>query len=240
VQHDLVRRASAEAAGTALLVAAVVGSGIAAQRLSPGDTGLQLLENAIATGAALVAIILTFGPVSGAHLNPVVTVVDRLLGGMTTRDSSVYVAAQIGGACVGAIVANLMFGLPAVELSTHARSSGALWFSEIVATFGLILVVLGASRSARGPMHAAVAVGAYITAGYWFTSSTCFANPAVTTARMLTDTFAGISPGSVPPFVVAQFAGGLAACALGRLWFPSVRATDLVVPHDPSTAGEIA
>jgi glycerol uptake facilitator-like aquaporin len=240
VHRELVRRASAEAVGTAFLVAAVVGSGIAAQRLSPGDTGLQLLENAVATGAALVALILTLGPVSGAHLNPVVTVVDRVLGGMTTRESGVYVAAQVCGGCAGAIVANLMFGLPAVEISTHARSSDALWFSEIVATFGLVLVVLGASRSARGPMHAAIAVGAYITAGYWFTSSTCFANPAVTTARMLSDTFAGISPRSVPPFVIAQFVGGLAACALGRLWFPGVRAAELVVPHDPSTAGEIA
>ena len=231
MDRELVRRASAEFVGTGVLVAAVVGSGIAAQRLSPGATGLQLLENSVATGAALVALILALGPVSGAHLNPVVTLADRLLGGMTTREASVYVGAQVFGACLGAVVANLMFDLPAVTLSTHTRSSGGLWLGEVVATFGLVLVVLGVSRAGRAST-AAFAVGGYITAAYWFTSSTSFANPAVTIARTLTDTFAGISPSSVPAFVAAQVLGALGAVALGRYWYPSLRAADLVVPHD--------
>jgi glycerol uptake facilitator-like aquaporin len=231
VGHDLARRATAEGVGTAFLVAIVLGSGIAAQRLSPADVGLQLLENSIATGAGLVALILAFGPVSGAHFNPVVTLADRLLGGTTTRDGAVYMVVQVIGACVGAVVANLMFDLPAVTLSTHTRSSGGLWLGEVVATFGLLLVILGVVRSGRASA-AAFAVGGYIAAAYWFTSSTSFANPAVTIGRSLTNTFAGIAPSSVPAFIVAQIAGALGAIALGHYLDPNLPAVDLIVPHD--------
>ena len=230
--HDLARRATAEFVGSALLVAIVVGSGIAAQRLSPGDLGLELLENAAATGAGLVALILAFGAISGAHFNPVVTMADRILGGMSTRDSGVYVAVQVAGACLGAMVANLMFDLPVVDLSTHTRSSGALWLGEAVAAFGLVLVILAVVRAGRADV-AAFAVGGYIVAAYWFTSSTRFANPAVTIGRMLSDTFAGIAPSSVPMFVVMQVLGALGAVALAQFLFPGVVAADLVVPHDP-------
>lgn len=228
---DLARRAGAEALGTAFLVAVVVGSGIAAQRLSPTDTGLALLENSVATGAGLVALILACGPVSGAHFNPVVTLADRLLGGLSTRDSVVYGVAQISGGCAGAVVANVMFELPAVTLSTHARSSPGLWLGETVATFGLLLVILGVVRS-RNAAAAPFAVGAYIAAAYWFTSSTSFANPAVTLARTLTDTFAGISPASAPAFIVAQVVGALLAVVVARMLFPNLPADDVVVPHD--------
>jgi arsenate reductase len=231
LNKDLARRATAEGVGAALLVAIVVGSGVYAQRLSPGDVGLQLLENSIATGAGLVALILALGPVSGAHFNPVVTIADRILGGITTRDAGVYAAAQIVGACGGAMVANLMFDLPAVTFSTHTRASAALWLGEVVATFGLLLVILGVVRSGRASA-AAFAVGGYIAAAYWFTSSTSFANPAVTIGRSLTDTFAGIAPGSVPMFVVMQVLGALAAVTLGGFLFPRIPATDLVVPHE--------
>lgn len=228
---DLVRRATAEGVGTALLVAIVVGSGIYAERLSPGNVGLQLLENSIATGAGLVALILALGPVSGAHFNPVVTLADRILGGTTTRDAGVYVVVQVIGACVGAMVANLMFDLPAVTVSTNTRSSSGLWLGEVVATFGLILVILGVVRAGRASA-AAFAVGGYITAAYWFTSSTSFANPAVTIGRSLTDSFAGIAPSSVPAFIVFQIIGGLAGVALGHYLNPNVPAADLIVPHD--------
>ena len=228
---DLARRATAEAIGAALLVAAVVGSGIAAQRLSPDDVGLQLLENSIATGAALVALILALGPVSGAHLNPVVTLADRVLGGIATADALVYMAAQVAGACVGAMLANLMFDLPAVTVSTHTRSSGALWLSEVIATFGLLLVILGVVRAGRTQV-AAFAVGGYVAAAYWFTSSTGFANPAVTIGRSLTDTFTGIAPSSVPAFVLAQIVGGLLAVVVARFLRPNLPAEDLVMPHD--------
>ena len=228
---DLVRRATAELVGTALLVAIVVGSGIAAQRLSPGNIGLQLLENSIATGAGLVALILAIGPVSGAHFNPVVTLADRILGGMTTNDAAVYIVAQTVGACAGAMIANLMFSLSAINVSTHTRSSGGLWLGELVATFGLVLVILGVVRAGRTGT-AAFAVGGYIAAAYWFTSSTSFANPAVTIGRALTDTFAGIKPSSVPAFVVMQLAGGVGAVVLAHYWYPSIPAADLVVPHD--------
>jgi arsenate reductase len=226
----LARRAAAEAVGTAFLVAVVVGSGIHAQRLSPDDVGLQLLENSIATGAALVALILAFGSVSGAHFNPVVTMADRVLGGMPTRDAGVYMTAQVVGACIGAMVANLMFELPAVELSTNDRASGAHWLAEVVATFGLVLIILGVVRAGRATA-AAFAVGGYIAAAYWFTSSTSFANPAVTVGRTLTDTFAGIAPEAVPGFVIAQIAGALLAIGLAVSIFPGVPATDLVIPH---------
>jgi len=231
MDRDLARRASAEAAGTLLLVAVVVGSGIAAQRLSPNNTGLELLENALATGAGLVALILAFGSVSGAHFNPVVTLADRILGGTTTRDGCVYVVAQVAGACAGCIVANVMFNLSAINVSTHARSSGALWFSEVVATFGLLIVILGVVRSGRTGL-APFAVGAYITAAYWFTSSTSFANPAVTIGRTLSNTFAGIKPSSAPMFIVMQLAGGLLAVFAALVWYPDLHADDIVVPHD--------
>jgi glycerol uptake facilitator-like aquaporin len=229
--RTLVRRAGAEAVGTALLVAIVVGSGIQAQRLAPGELGLQLLANSTATGAGLVALILAIGPISGAHLNPVVTLADRVLGGTTTRDALVYVGAQTAGACVGAMTANLMFGLAAVEISTDTRSAAGVWLGEIVATFGLLIVVLGVVRSGRS--HAvAFAVGGYIAAAYWFTSSTSFANPAVTIGRTLTNTFAGISPRSAPMFVVMQVVGALVAIALTRFWNPTLADADLEVPRD--------
>jgi arsenate reductase len=230
VEQDVLRRASAEAVGTAFLVAGVVGSGIAAQQLSPGNTGLQLLENAIATGAVLVALILALGSISGAHFNPIVTIADRLLGGMSTREAGIYVIAQVLGACVGAMVANLMFGLPLVTLSTQDRSSSGVWLGELVAAFGLLLVILGVVRAGKAQM-AAFAVAAYITAAYWFTSSTSFANPAVTIARTLTDTFTGIEPADVPAFIILQVIGGLAAVGLFRYWRPNLDAADLVVPH---------
>jgi glycerol uptake facilitator-like aquaporin len=233
VDRDLARRVTAEFVGTALLVAIVVGSGIYAQRLSPTDIGIQLLENSIATGAGLVALILALGPVSGAHFNPVVTMADRILGGTTTRDAGLYVVVQIAGACVGAMVANLMFDLPAVDVSTHVRSGSGVWLGEAVAAFGLLLVILGVVRAGRASV-AAFAVGGYIAAAYWFTSSTSFANPAVTIGRMLSNTFAGIAPESVPMFIVMQVIGALVAVALGLFLFPGIPATDLVVPHESS------
>jgi glycerol uptake facilitator-like aquaporin len=228
---DLARRASAEAVGTAFLGAVVVGSGIAAQRLSPGKIGSELLESSTATGAALVALILALGPISGAHFNPVVTLADRILGGTSTRDTVVYIIAQVIGACVGASVANLMFDLPAVTISTHTRSSSGSWLGEFVATFGLLLIILGVVRAGRASA-AAFAVGGYIAAAYWFTSSTSFANPAVTIGRTLTDTFAGICPRSAPMFILMQLLGASAAVVLGRFWNPHIHAADLVVPHD--------
>lgn len=216
---DLSRRLVAEGLGTGLLVVAVVGSGIAASRLSAGDVGLQLLENSLATGAALVGLILAFGAVSGAHFNPVVTMVDRLLGTATTRDSVLYVVAQFVGGCAGAVVANIMFELPAVQLATAERSSPALWLSEIVATLGLLLVIQGCVRSGRSDV-VAFAVAGWIVGAYWFTSSTSFANPAVTVARALSDTFAGIAPSSVPMFLVMQILGAAIAAGLIRLFYP--------------------
>ena len=216
-------------------MAIVVGSGIYAQRLSPANVGLQLLENSIATGAGLIALILALGPVSGAHFNPIVTMADRILGGTTSRDAGVYVVVQIVGACVGAMVANLMFDLPAIDISTNTRSSSGLWLGEVVAAFGLILVILGVVRAGRASV-AAFAVGGYIAAAYWFTSSTSFANPAVTIGRMLSNTFAGIAPSSVPMFIVMQVLGALLAVALGLFLFPGIPATDLVVPHESPEA----
>jgi arsenate reductase len=227
----LARKATAEAVGTALLVAIVVGSGIYAQRLSPDNVGLQLLENSIATAGGLVALILAFGSVSGAHFNPVVSLADRFFGGLTTRELAAYIPAQIAGACTGAIVANLMFDLEAINLSTRERATGGLWLGEIVATFGLLIVILGVVRSGRSST-APFAVAGYIAAAYWFTSSTSFANPAVTIGRTLSDTFAGIEPASAPAFIAAQLAGGIAAVALARFLFPDLPALDLIVPHD--------
>jgi glycerol uptake facilitator-like aquaporin len=231
MDRDLARRATAEGLGTGLLVAIVIGSGIYAQRLTPLDVGLQLLENSIATGAGLIALILALGPVSGAHFNPIVTMADRILGGTSTRDASVYVTVQIIGACLGAMVANLMFDLPAIEISQHTRSSSGLWLGEIVAAFGLLIVILGVVRSGRSSV-AAFAVGGYIAAAYWFTSSTSFANPAVTIGRMFSNTFAGIAPSSVPLFIVMQVLGGLLAVAVGVFLFPGLPAADLVIPHE--------
>jgi len=204
---SLARRAVAEAIGTALLVVAVIGSGISASRLSPSDLGVQLFENAIATGAALVAIILAFGPVSGAHLNPIVTAVEGARGRLPTIEVPTYVGAQIAGGIAGAVLANLMYSLPAVELSTNRRGGAGILLGEVIATFGLVLVVAGVGRLGRWTATAA-AVGAYIAGAYFFTSSTSFANPAVTIARSLSDTFAGIAPASVPPFVLMEVVGG--------------------------------
>lgn len=218
---DLTRRLAAEALGTALLVMAVVGSGIAASRLSSGDVGLQLLENAAATTGALIGLILMFGAVSGAHFNPVVSLLDRMLGTTTTRDTALYVVAQVAGGCLGAMLANVMFELPAVELSTHERSSGALWLSEVVATVTLLLLIQGCVRTGRSAVIP-FAVGAWIGGAYWFTSSTSFANPAVTVSRGLSDTFAGIAPSSVPMFVAMQLLGAVIAFGLVRLFYPHV------------------
>ncbi len=235
IQPGLAHRILSEFIGTAFLLAAIVGSGIAAQRLSPNDVGLQLLENAAATAAALVAIILALGPVSGAHLNPVVSLANWLLGGLGRRDVTGYVAAQVLGGATGTVAANLMFGLPAVEISTKSRSGGGLWLAETLATFGLLLVIFGVVRSGRSAA-APFAVGAYIAAAYWFTSSTSFANPAVTLARELSNTFAGIAPASMPAFVIAQLVGAGAAIVCIRFLYPDVGriAADVVLPHEHS------
>jgi glycerol uptake facilitator-like aquaporin len=228
----LARRAFAEFLGTALLLIAVVGSGIAAQRLSPGNTGLQLFENAAATAVALVAIILALGAVSGAHLNPVVTLADRTFGAMRNREASAYIGAQLVGAVAGTMIANVMFDLPVIEISDHARNGGGILLGEVVATFGLLLVVFGVAASGRVAM-APFAVGAYIGGAYFFTSSTSFANPAVTIARSLTDTFAGIEPSAVPAFVLMQFVGAALGVVAVLVLYPSVRAKSkaVIVPH---------
>jgi arsenate reductase len=231
MRPDLTRRAVAEFLGTALLVAVVVGSGIGAQRLSPDNVGLQLLENSVATAAGLVAIILAVGAVSGAHLNPIVSLADAFFGGITRRDLLAYIPAQIAGGICGAIVANLMYSLPAVEWSTKSRSGGGLLLGEVVATAGLLLVVFGIARTGRMSV-APVAVGAYIGAAYWFTSSTSFANPAVTIARTFTNTFTGIAPSSMPAFIAFELVGGIVAVALIAYLYPDVRdvADEIVVP----------
>jgi arsenate reductase len=215
---DLLRRLVAEGLGTGLLIVAVIGSGIMAQQLST-DIGLQLLENSIATAGALVGLILMFGAVSGAHFNPIVTGLDRLLGSISTRDTGLYVLAQTIGGCLGAMLANIMFELPAINISTHDRSSVALWISEIVATVTLLLVIQGCVRSGRAAV-VPFAVAAWIGGAYWFTSSTSFANPAVTIARMLSDTFAGIAPASAPMFILMQVIGMGIAFTLVRLFYP--------------------
>jgi glycerol uptake facilitator-like aquaporin len=217
---NLARRLVAEALGSGLLIVAIIGSGIMASRLSPDDVGLQLLENAAATAGALIALIWMLGAVSGAHFNPVVTLIDRSFGDIPTRDAALYIAAQVIGGCLGAIVANLMFSLPAIELSTKERTSGALWLSEVVATAGLLLVIHGCVRSGRGDV-VAVAVGVWIGGAYFFTSSTSFANPAVTVARTLSDSFAGIAPSSTPMFIAMQLAGAAVAFLLIRLLYPA-------------------
>jgi glycerol uptake facilitator-like aquaporin len=230
---SLGRRALAELIGIALLVAAVVGSGIAASRLSPNDVGLELFENAVATGAALVAIILAVGPVSGAHLNPIITLIDRVFRGVSTVDAAVYIVAQVVGAIAGAVLANLMFSLPALEVSTKVRTGGGLWLGEVVATFGLAVVVFGVVRSGRSGL-APFAVGAYITGAYFFTSSTSFANPAVAIGRMFTNTFAGIAPTSAGPFVAFEFVGAAIAAVVIWILYPDAAtvAPAVVVPHE--------
>lgn len=216
---SLPRRLFAEALGTMLLVAAVVGSGIMAQRLSPNDTGLALLENALATGGVLFVLIATLGPISGAHFNPVVTAADAWFGGIDRRDAVPYVVAQVLGACAGAMLANLMFGLSVVNVSQHDRTGSGILLSEVVATFGLLLVILGLVRAARSTWVAA-AVAAYIVGAYFFTASTSFANPAVTVGRTLSNTFAGIAPSSASWFVVAQFIGAVLGVAATLVLWP--------------------
>jgi glycerol uptake facilitator-like aquaporin len=232
----LWRRVVAELLGSALLAAVVVGSGIAAQQLSPGQVGLQLLENASATGAGLYALILMFGPVSGAHLNPVVSLVDAGFGGISWRAAAAYLPAQVAGCIGGAVVANLMFAKAAVSISTHHRATPAHFLSEVVATLGLVLVIFSLARSGRS-RYAAAAVGAYIGAAYFFTSSTSFANPAITVGRMFSNSFAGIAPSSVPSFVVAQVIGGVAAALVIVVLYPGMtpdQAAEVTVPHRAS------
>jgi glycerol uptake facilitator-like aquaporin len=218
---DLTRRLTAEALGTALLVAAVIGSGIMAARLSGGDNALALLCNTLATGAILVVIITIFAPISGAHFNPAVTLVTVIRGELNGRTALAYILVQIVGGCLGALFAHLMFGLDPLQISQTARTGLGQWFGEFVATFGLIVTILGCVRFR--PDAVALAVGLYITSAYWFTSSTSFANPAVTIARSLSDTFAGISPPDVPGFIVAQILGALAAAGLCRWLFAESR-----------------
>jgi glycerol uptake facilitator-like aquaporin len=247
--NDVVlwRRLLAEFLGSAFLAAVVIGSGIAAQRLSPGNTGLQLFENAAATAAGLFAIILMFGPISGGHFNPVVSFVDAGFGGLSWRDACAYLPVQVAGCISGAIVANAMFSLAAVQISTKHRASPAHFLSEIVATLGLLLVIFALARSGRSRL-APAAVGAYIGAAYFFTSSTSFANPAITVGRMFSNTFAGIAPSSVPSFIGAQIVGGLVAFGVIHALYPGVtaeRAADIIVPHlrsasDPETDGRRA
>ena len=212
---SLAQRLAAEAVGTAFLLMAVVGSGIAAQRLSPADVGLQLFENAVATAFALMALIWAFGPISGAHFNPAVTLADVVLKGRPVREGIAYVGAQVVGGIGGTILANLMFALPPVVWSTKDRGGPDLWLAEIIATLGLLMVIFLIPQ--RRGVVVPVAVGAYIGAAYFFTSSTSFANPAVTVARIFSDTFAGIQPGSAPLFIVMQLVG--AGLAIGLVWF---------------------
>ncbi|MEU2030429.1 MIP/aquaporin family protein [Nocardia amamiensis] len=244
--NDLTRRLIAEFTGTALLVTVVVGSGIAAQQLSPDDTGLQLLENSTATVFGLAVLILVFGPVSGAHFNPVVSTADWLLGrrhgtGLTGRDLGGYLTAQVGGGVVGAVLANIMFDQAALQISTHHRITSGHLVGEIVATAGLIAVIFALARSGRAALSAA-AVGAYIGAAYWFTSSTSFANPAVTIGRVFSDTFAGIAPASVPGFIAAQIAGALIGLVLVGVLYPAAAAAadNVVVPHSTDSDHSIA
>jgi glycerol uptake facilitator-like aquaporin len=215
----LWRRLLAELLGSAFLAAVVIGSGIAAQRYSPGATGLELLENAAATAAGLFAIILMFGPVSGGHFNPVVSFVDAAFGGLSWRDAAAYLPAQVAGCTGGAVVANLMFALPAVSISARHRATPAHFLAEIVATLGLMLVIFALARSGRSRATPA-AVGGYIGAAYFFTSSTSFANPAIAVGRMFSDTFAGIAPSSVPAFAAAQILGGALALVVIRALYP--------------------
>jgi arsenate reductase len=231
---SLWRRLAAEFLGSAFLAALVIGSGITAQRLSPGDTGLELLENAAATAAGLFAIILMFGPVSGGHFNPVVSFVDAAFRGVSWRAAAAYLPAQVAGCIAGAVAANVMFARPAVTISVKDRATGGHFLSEIIATLGLILVIFALARSGRSKVTPA-AVGAYIGAAYFFTSSTSFANPAITVGRMFSNTFAGIAPSSAPVFIAAQVVGGVLAIGLVRLLYPGItpaEAAEVALPHD--------
>jgi len=232
----LPRRLFAEFLGSAFLSATVIGSGIAASRLSPGDVGLQLFENAAATAAGLFTFILMFGAVSGGHFNPVVSLVDASFGGLRWRHALAYIPAQIAGCIAGAVTANAMFALSAISISTNHRASPAHLFGEVVATLGLLLVIFSLARTRRGNL-APAAVGAYIGAAYFFTSSTSFANPAISVGRMFSDTFAGIAPASVPGFVVAELVGGAVAIAAIRGLYPDItadEAAEIMLPHEGS------
>lgn len=243
----LWRRLAAEYLGSAFLALIVIGSGIAAQQLSPGATGLELLQNALVTGAGLFAIILIFGSLSGAHFNPVVSFVDAAFGGISWRDATAYLPAQVAGCMTGAVVANVMFSLRAVSISTHVRATGPHLLSEAIATLGLLLVIFALARSGKGN-YTPAAVGAYIAAAYFFTSSTSFANPAITVGRMFSDTFAGIAPSSVPPFIGAQVLGGVVVVGLIAMLYPGLsgaESADIIVPHlrgadDPEVEPSIA
>jgi glycerol uptake facilitator-like aquaporin len=223
VRPSLDRRIAAEFFGTAFLVAAVVGSGIMAERLSGGNVAMALLANTIATGAALVTLILTFGPISGAHFNPAVSLADTIEGGLSWRELGGYIGAQTFGGIAGTLAAHAMFGLPLISLSRHVRAGPSQFLSEFIAAFGLLCVIWGCSRSSSSSRMVPFAVGSYIAAAYWFTASTSFANPAVTIARSLSDTFAGIRPHDVPLFVIAQIVGALAATMLFRWLVPGLR-----------------
>ncbi|MGH3158067.1 MAG: MIP/aquaporin family protein [Streptosporangiaceae bacterium] len=236
----LWRRLLAELLGSAFLAALVIGSGIAAQTLSPGNTGLELLENAAATAAGLFAIILMFGPVSGGHFNPVVSFADAVFGGLRWRDAAAYLPAQVAGCMGGAVIANLMFAQAAVSISVKHRATPAHFLSEIVATLGLVLVIFALARSGRARSVPA-AVGAYIGAAYFFTSSASFANPAIAVGRMLSDSFAGIAPSSVPAYIAAEVIGGALAVVVVRALYPGVtpaQAADIIVPHHHNPAGQ--
>jgi len=229
----LWRGLAAEWLGSALLAVIVIGSGIAAQQLSPGQPGLELLENAAATGAGLYAVILMIGPVSGAHFNPVVSIVDAAFGGLRWRHAVAYLPAQVAGCVSGGVLANVMFSQPAVTFSTHHRATGAHFVSEVVATAGLLLMIFALARTGRGAT-APAAVGAYIGAAYFFTSSTSFANPAITVGRMFSDTFSGIAPSSAPAFIGAQVLGGMVGFTIIKVLYPTItaaEASEVVMPH---------
>jgi len=241
IDATLRRSLLAEFLGSAFLAAVVVGSGIAAQRLSPGDIGLELFENAAATAAGLYTIILMFGPVSGAHFNPVVSLVDASFGGLSWRRALAYIPAQVAGCVTGAIAANGMFAVAAVSISTKHRATGAHLLAEVIATLGLLLVIFSLARTKRASA-APPAVGAYIGAAYFFTSSTSFANPAIDAGRMFSDTFAGIAPASVPAYVLAQLAGAIAAIAVLRTLYPDVTAQEaatVILPHPDGRAARV-
>lgn len=244
-QAPLPRKLLAEFLGSAFLAATVVGSGIAAAQLSPGDVGLQLLENAAATAAGLFTFILMFGPVSGAHFNPVVSLVDASFGGLRWRHAFAYIPAQVAGCIAGAVTANVMFDLSAISIATTHRASSSHLFAEVIATLGLLLVIFSLARTRRGSL-APAAVGAYIGAAYFFTSSTSFANPAIDIGRMFSDSFAGIAPASVPAFVIVQLIGGVVAIGVIRALYPDItpdEAGEIMVPHEvadglvPAAAG---
>lgn len=234
MQVDLKRRAVAEGVGTALLLATVVGSGIMGDRLASGNVAVALLANTVATASALAALILTFGPISGAHFNPVVTIADAAQKGLSWRDVPAYVGAQVFGAFTGVAAADVMFGEPVFAASRHIRSGSGQWVSEVIATFGLLAVIWGCSR--RRPSAVPFAVGAYIAAAYWFTASTSFANPAVTLARTMTDTFAGIRPQDAPGFIVAQFMGAALATVLFQWLVPSAPGNSAPTKNAPLPA----